>query len=68
MSKKLKPCPFCGSKAEKDTKDYARLNDKKIILSIFCSNGDCGCVFYPDNFSNKSIVSEWNKRSKNAKE
>jgi len=48
---KLKPCPFCGSKAEIGT------------ASVFCDN--CGATIWANPYSEEGIpkaIEAWNKR------
>lgn len=54
---KLKPCPFCGGKADKFT---LLKNGKKIRFVIQCENG-CGATYPVD--SEEEAFKSWNMRA-----
>lgn len=58
---KLKPCPFCGGKAE-IFRWQAHINDE-YHSDLVCTN--CGAGFH-DVSSEKSAFKAWNKRFANA--
>ena len=58
MSEELKPCPFCGNKAElfctKGTEDWA----------VVCQHPECGCnarILYCD--TKEEAIEQWNRRT-----
>ena len=57
--KELKPCPFCGSKAEYVTTISGD-------VSVGCTNEICGCTMsimgWDDDVSRKLLADEWNTR------
>ena len=60
MSKKLKPCPFCGGQAELEEKDYN--GSAKWLFEIHCAEG---CVSMMNLYGpKKDAVDRWNKRIK----
>ena len=70
MSDKLKPCPFCGGKAEiiERFNSFARVNfynigctDNALCIAWICTDKNCNCQ---DGYSIKSeAISAWNRRS-----
>lgn len=65
----LKPCPFCGGKAEFN--EASRISDTWFVASVNCI--DCcaqivsqGMETKTAEMANKSAVSAWNKRSVSA--
>ncbi len=66
MSKKLKPCPFCGGKAVLESWGDNPKSDRHWIAcySLSCKrrfNGGLETGFYK---SPKSAIKAWNKRAK----
>lgn len=52
---KLKPCPFCGGKAE--------LSDDYLFFSVHCSNPDCEFEIETKRVEVKSdAINAWNTR------
>lgn len=64
MSDELKPCPFCGERAEillNDMSDYGSQH----FWQISCRSDDCGFGMTSENRSNESkeaVVSKWSTR------
>ena len=61
MKDKLKPCPFCGGKA--DLVNYGLTSRLKIVQCL-----DCGArtrVFDPEVKRGESACDAWNRRAKN---
>ncbi len=56
MNEKLKPCPFCGGKAELD-EDY----DSGNIFWVFCTR--CG-ISTDTDYVSKEAIKAWNRRPK----
>lgn len=65
MSDDLKPCPFCGSKVEKEGYGHYHLGDE--WQSIQCKNSKCrvspGIIQDQDDYGQFDIVEEWNERA-----
>lgn len=71
MSDKLKPCPFCGSKAKLETGEESNglgLSWHK-TYDVICSKRSCIC--HPDCpkiFTDKNkAIEAWNRRADNGK-
>ncbi len=61
MTQTLKPCPFCGGKAEvRHTKPYKGNNDNYYYgFFVICS----GCLTSSDNYpSEQTAADHWNTR------
>ena len=75
MEIKLKPCPFCGSKAEPaDRKVYENVQEKygKACFKVSCGNPDCAAAILVRNRTNGPLPYEvmaekaaetWNRRA-----
>ena len=64
MSKKLKPCPFCGNNVMAYDYPGFKHNGKRVasVWSVFCK--ECGCQPYPDgNYTKDEAIKAWNKRA-----
>ena len=60
MKKKLKPCPFCGKKAE--------IRYSRPFTYVFCSNTECPrhtcirvCDYYEECDSRPEAIKQWNE-------
>lgn len=64
MSRELKPCPFCGGKAEqKETYKYVGLGKSIPQYYVKCGNSDCGLYVSTCNRDTKEeAVKIWNRR------
>lgn len=62
MNHKLKPCPFCGSKAKFEG-GYISVG-KRTMFHIVCTNKACGldAMWYGSEFSRKQQLIRWNHR------
>lgn len=70
MEIKLKPCPFCGSKAELDDREtYEDVQEK--FFEVFCENPDCVAAIIVYNRTNgplpyevmaEKAAEKWNRR------
>lgn len=60
MSKKLKPCPFCGNKTPMFGSYRVRSHDEYIVYTISCTV--CDCVL--SERSENEIIKRWNTRRK----
>ena len=63
----LKPCPFCGGKAEiqKDVRYPRPRRTRKKAYEVICTNIDC-IIYRADNvyyLKMKDAVEAWNKRA-----
>ena len=58
--KELKPCPFCGSKAEIYENDYNSC--RTVDYMVECSNDDCGGGTISDE-SKERAIAIWNHRT-----
>lgn len=71
---KIKPCPFCGAKAELRSPEKLRTRSAAIMSDISCTEG---CVWMsnywpwdakgkelPRQEQDKLIIANWNKRKK----
>ena len=75
MEIKLKPCPFCGSKAElNDREVYEAVQEKygKACFEVFCENPDCAAAIIVYNRTNgplpyevmaEKAAEKWNRRA-----
>ena len=75
MEIKLKPCPFCGSKAELDDREvYEDVQEKygKACFEVSCENPDCAAAIIVYNRTNEPLPYEvmaemaaekWNRRA-----
>ncbi|AUR93009.1 coil containing protein [Vibrio phage 1.181.O._10N.286.46.C9] len=68
MSDKLKPCPFCGGKADYNwgsTSDIGGVSHQKGWVN--CTNSNCDASIdvdsIDDNMSDKELIDKWNKRT-----
>ena len=58
MTNRLKPCPFCGSKA-KVLCEYDR------YWAVFCTNDECIATNFEGGYINKeNAIKAWNHRVK----
>ena len=60
MSEELKPCPFCGGKAE--LVDYGISGEYKVVWCFEC--GARTRMFYAEIFRGRKAIEEWNRRVK----
>lgn len=76
MSKKLKPCPFCGKKtAEVTTVAYAEeIENDNPYYSLYCNfytvvcnynNGGCGSSVGKQYETTDEAIEAWNRRAEN---
>lgn len=75
MEIKLKPCPFCGSKAElADREVYEDVQEKygKACLKVSCENPECAAAIIVYNRTNgplpyevmtEKAAEKWNRRA-----
>lgn len=59
MTQELKPCPFCGSKAEVSVMDTG-------YAYVWCSADEDACEFRPETFAHPSeseAAAIWNRRA-----
>ena len=65
MSRELKPCPFCGGKAErKETYNYFWSGRSIPQYFIKCSNKECGVYVATCNRdTEEEAVEIWNRRA-----
>lgn len=75
MEIKLKPCPFCGSKAElNDREVYEAVQEKygKSCFDVSCENPDCAAAIIVYNRTNgplpyevmaEKAAEKWNRRA-----
>ena len=75
MEIKLKPCPFCGSKAElNDRKIYEGVQEKygKACVKVSCENPDCAAAIIVYDRTNgplpyevmaEKAAEKWNRRA-----
>lgn len=65
--KKLKPCPFCGGKAEiiHSEPSTARFNEGAIHSAVACFNINCRVMPYPKLWEVNEVeaVKAWNTRA-----
>ncbi len=59
MTIKLKPCPFCGSKAG--------IIHPLGFATIQCASRDCGASIPAQNENNRISTTRWNKRVRKIK-
>lgn len=62
MSEELKPCPFCGGKAKKQTVETTILNDT--YYGVRCTKCYCGTTGY---LNYGYAIQAWNRRTDNEK-
>lgn len=71
-SQELKPCPFCGSKAEMDSRqgfiNFKR--ERRLRVSVYCLQCDAHMTFCHDDYQQYSVVElmemarkNWNRRA-----
>lgn len=53
---KLKPCPFCGGKARKET-----WSSGGMMYMICCDNPDCTKSIYTSSHNLKIAIEMWNR-------
>lgn len=58
--RKLKPCPFCGSKVI--IEEHPEWGWFK--YEVKCTNTDCGCALTNAYYSIEAATKDWNKRAK----
>lgn len=75
MKIKLKPCPFCGSKAALDDREvYEDVQEKygKACFEVSCQNPDCASAIILYNITNgplpyevmaEKAAEKWNRRA-----
>ena len=54
---KIKPCPFCGSKAE-----IISFNYEYGTVTIGCTNEDCDITMGKGFFTDEEAIEHWNRR------
>lgn len=57
--KELKPCPFCGGKAE-----LINFNMDYGTVTVGCTNEECDITLGKGYFSEEEAVRKWNQRYK----
>ena len=57
LNNQLKPCPFCGGKAE-----LSFFNIDYGTVTVGCSNEDCDITMGKGFFDNKEAIEHWNRR------
>ena len=57
MTKRIKRCPFCGSKAE-----VIIFNYEYGTVTIGCANEDCDITMGKGFFSDEEAIEHWNRR------
>ncbi len=61
METKLKPCPFCGRKAELVRMEYG---SGSVYFGITCENWRCAVASVVPNFSyEEEAIEAWNRRA-----
>lgn len=55
--KKIKPCPFCGSKAE-----MFEFNSEFGTISVRCTNEECDITMGKAFFTEEETIKHWNRR------
>ncbi len=66
ISKKLSPCPFCGSGTFFDTYDiitfseYMMAKEIRVGVLAICANKECGASLFGS--SKKDVMKKWNTR------
>ena len=58
MEKRIKPCPFCGSKAE-----IICFNSEYDTVTIGCTNEECDITMGKGFFSDEEAIAHWNRRN-----
>lgn len=58
MSKELKPCPFCGGKAE-----IIIFSTKYGTVTVGCINEECDIPMGKAFFSDEEAIQHWNRRA-----
>ncbi len=75
MSEELKPCPFCGSPAELDTRQFFRhfqTGKPMEQVSVYCTSCSANVSWHPDDLSldreetTELVVAAWNTRTTGA--
>lgn len=56
-NEKIKPCPFCGSKAE-----IISFNYEYGTVTIGCTNEDCDITMGKGFFTDEEAIEHWNRR------
>lgn len=62
MSKKLKPCPFCGSKRAVTIVD----DETEERFGVKCF--DCGGCIYPEKMTLEKAIEAWNRRAEDERD
>lgn len=62
MNNKLKPCPFCGSKA-KLSPDWNPLRRRE-LYTVECTKEDCNALINHMELTPEMAIEKWNRRSK----
>lgn len=57
LIEKIKPCPFCGSKAETFI-----FNHEFETISVGCTNEKCDITMGKAFFTEKEAIKHWNRR------
>lgn len=57
MAELIKPCPFCGSKAE-----LICFNIEYGTVTVGCTNQDCDITMGKGFFSDEEAIEHWNRR------
>ena len=57
---KIKPCPFCGTKAE-----IICFNYEYGTVTIGCTNEECDITMGKGFFSDEEAINHWNRRYEN---
>ncbi|NQY17733.1 Lar family restriction alleviation protein [Alteromonas sp.] len=71
MINKLKPCPFCGQKAEviQSEPSRAAFNEGAVHFGVACFNSDCQVMPYPKlwQVNEEEAMMAWNSRKEQYK-
>jgi len=60
MNEELKPCPFCGGKAE-----IIIFSAEYGTLTVGCTNEECDITMGKAFFSDEEAIQHWNRRVNN---
>lgn len=63
MTEELKPCPFCGGEAQRDSNNAHngdRMDDWE-WFAVYCPN--CGCAHTPPFKTTYEAIAAWNRRA-----
>lgn len=60
MNEELKPCPFCGGKAE-----IIIFSAEYGTVTVGCTNEECDITMGKAFFSDEEAIQHWNRRTNN---